>query len=91
MVQGFGWHASESDVDSKVARVAKQSIYLQIWELQITEVSIPLHRKGNALWTAIGLEGLTNQMMHGNAMGTGWRWAPYQFSCQIFMQTGVPK
>lgn len=67
--EGFGWHASESDVDSKVYKAA--SLFANLGA-SITEVSIPLHRKGNALWTAIGLEGLTNQMMHGNAMGTGW-------------------
>ena len=38
----------------------------------VDEVSIPMHNMGPAIWTPIALEGLTNQMMHGNGMGTGW-------------------
>ena len=38
----------------------------------IDEISVPWHLKGPAIWTPIALEGLTNQMMHGNGMGTGW-------------------
>ena len=35
-------------------------------------MSIPAHLHGLSIWTPIALEGLTSQMMHGNAMGTGW-------------------
>jgi amidase len=39
----------------------------------VDEVSIPWHRYGPAIWTPIALEGLQNQMMLGNGMGTGWK------------------
>lgn len=67
--EGFGWSSSEPDVDSKVRVAAKQ---LQKLGISVEEVSVPLHRKGYAIWTPIGLEGFTNQMMFGNGMGTGW-------------------
>ena len=39
----------------------------------VDEISIPMHRAGPAIWTPIAIEGLTNQMMKGNGMGTGWK------------------
>ncbi len=37
---------------------------------EVEEVSLPLHAVGKAIWTPIGIEGLTALMMHGNGYGT---------------------
>ncbi|MCY4231751.1 MAG: amidase [Alphaproteobacteria bacterium] len=67
--EGFGRAESEPDVDAKVRAAADMLAGLGA---AIDEISIPWHLKGPAIWTPIALEGLTNQMMHGNGMGTGW-------------------
>ena len=67
--EGFGHASSEADVDAKVRTAA--DAFRRIGA-NVDEVSIPWHLKGLAIWTPIGLEGLTNQMMLGNGMGTGW-------------------
>jgi amidase len=36
----------------------------------VREISLPLHPAGKAIWTPIGLEGLTDLMMLGNGYGT---------------------
>ena len=67
--EGFNRRGSEEDVDQKV----RESIEVFVQQgMRVEEISIPFHRQGEALWTPIGLEGLTNQMMIGNALGTGW-------------------
>ncbi|APG16685.1 amidase [Kosakonia radicincitans] len=38
----------------------------------VGEVSVPGHQLAAALWSPIGCEGLTMQMMHGNGMGFNW-------------------
>ena len=67
--EGFGHPVSEPDVDAKVRAGAE---LLKRLGATVDEVSIPAHLQGPAIWTPIALEGLTNQMMHGNGMGTGW-------------------
>ena len=67
--EGFGHPASEADVDAKV--LAGAEVFKRLGAT-VDEVSIPAHLQGPAIWTPIALEGLTNQMMHGNGMGTGW-------------------
>ena len=67
--EGFGLAASEPDVDAKVRAGAE--LFRRLGAT-VDEVSIPAHLGGPAIWTPIALEGLTNQMMHGNGMGTGW-------------------
>ena len=67
--EGFGHPASEADVDARVRAGAETFRRLGA---TVDEVSIPAHLQGPAIWTPIALEGLTNQMMHGNGMGTGW-------------------
>ena len=67
--EGFGHPGSEPDVDAKV-RTGVET--LRRLGATVDEVSIPAHLQGPAVWTPIALEGLTNQMMHGNGMGTGW-------------------
>ena len=67
--EGFGLPVSEADVDTRVRAAAETFKRLGA---TVDEVSIPAHLQGPAIWTPIALEGLTNQMMHGNGMGTGW-------------------
>ena len=68
--EGFGHANSEADVDAKVRAGAE---LLRRLGATVDEVSIPAHLSGPAIWTPIAVEGLTNQMMHGNGMGTGWK------------------
>lgn len=67
--EGFGHAGSEADVDAKVR--AGADLFRKLGAT-VDEVSIPWHLHGLSIWTPIGLEGLTNQMMIGNGMGTGW-------------------
>jgi amidase len=69
VTEGFGWPASEPDVDGKVRDAAER---LRGLGASVEEVSIPMHRDGSAIWTPIALEGLVAQMMHGNGMGFNW-------------------
>ena len=68
--EGFGHANSEADVDAKVRSGAE--LFRRLGAT-VDEVSIPAHLGGPAIWTPIAVEGLTNQMMHGNGMGTGWK------------------
>ncbi len=67
--EGFGHPQSEADVDASVRAGAETFRRLGA---TVDEISIPWHLHGPAIWTPIGLEGLTNQMMLGNGFGTGW-------------------
>ena len=68
--EGFGHEGvSEADVDAKVRAAADT---LARCGASVDEISIPWHLKGLPIWTPIASEGATNQMMHGNGMGTGW-------------------
>lgn len=67
--EGFGHANSEADVDQKVLAAAN---VLRDCGASVDEISVPWHLKGLAIWTPIASEGATNQMMHGNGMGTGW-------------------
>ena len=67
--EGFGRPESEAGVDAKNRAAAEM---FRRMGATVDEISIPWHEKGPAIWTPIALEGLTNQMMHGNGMGTGW-------------------
>jgi amidase len=39
----------------------------------VRDVSVPMHRQGPAVWTVIAMEGVTDLMVRGNAMGTNWK------------------
>jgi amidase len=67
--EGFGREESERDVDDANRAAAER---FREMGATVDEVSIPMHNMGTAIWTPIALEGLTNQMMKGNGMGTGW-------------------
>jgi amidase len=68
--EGFGHDNSEADVDAKVREAAAK---FRALGATVDEISIPMHLAGAAIWTPIAVEGLTNQMMKGNGMGTGWK------------------
>lgn len=68
--EGFGWTSSEAAVDRKVLAASDR---LRSLGAEVDEVSIPMHRIGKDIWAPIGLEGLTQQMMHGNGMGFNWK------------------
>ena len=64
--EGFGHPNSESDVDA--ANRAAAQIFKKLGA-EVSEVSIPMHLVGGALWTPIGVEGLTGTMMWGDGYG----------------------
>ena len=64
--EGFGHPNSEPDVDEKVRQAARGLAKLGAI---VTEVSIPWHLLGGALWLPIGVEGLTQTMMWGDGYG----------------------
>jgi amidase len=68
--EGFGHPNSEPDVDAKVKQAAT---VLQDLGAKVSDISVPMHALGAAIWTPIAVEGATELMMRGNGMGTNWR------------------
>lgn len=68
--EGFGHPQSEEDVDTKVRAAANR---LKELGASVTEISLPIHAKGLAIWTPIASEGAQMQMMLGNGMGFNWK------------------
>ena len=66
VTEGFEQGNSEADVNAKVRDAAAR---LERMGAVVSEVSIPMHHLGSALWTPIGVEGLTQTMMHGDGYG----------------------
>jgi amidase len=64
--EGFGLDNSEPDVDQKVREASR---LFGKMGAEVTEVSIPWHKLGGALWLPIGVEGLTQTMMWGDGYG----------------------
>lgn len=67
--EGYEQAGAEQDVNEKVRAAAET---LRQMGASVDEISVPWHVHGTAIWTPIALEGLTQQMMLGNGMGTGW-------------------
>ncbi len=67
--EGFGWPQSTKTVDSKVKAAVESFKKLGA---TVKQVSIPMHRDGPHIWNAIAVEGATELMMKGNALGTNW-------------------
>ena len=67
--EGYEQAGAEADVNEKVRAAAEK---LRSLGASVDEISVPWHLNGPAIWTPIALEGLTQQMMLGNGMGTGW-------------------
>ena len=70
VTEGFGHPNSEADVDAKVRQAAQTFASLGA---TVTEVSIPLHTDGIAIWSPVALEGQQWQMMHGNGYGMNYK------------------
>ncbi|MBL27410.1 MAG: Asp-tRNA(Asn)/Glu-tRNA(Gln) amidotransferase GatCAB subunit A [Rhodospirillaceae bacterium] len=68
--EGFGHANSEPDVDASVRAAADRFRSLGA---EVSEVSVPMHLMGQAIWTPIALEGLQWQMMRGNGLGMNWK------------------
>jgi len=64
--EGFGHPNSEADVDA--ANRAAADILAKLGA-EVREVSVPMHLMGAAIWTPIGVEGLTGTMMWGDGYG----------------------
>lgn len=61
------------NMDTQVAEKVRAAIArLQDLGAIVGEISVPEHHLAGALWSPIGCEGLTAQMMHGNGMGFNW-------------------
>jgi amidase len=67
--EGFGRPESEAAVDAKVRAAAER--FRQLGAI-VSEVSIPMHEDGIAIWTAIAAEGAAELMIKGNATGSNW-------------------
>ncbi len=70
VTEGFGWPQSAVAVDAKVRDAA--AIFTKLGA-EVTEVSIPMHRAGPAIWLPIAAEGATQQMMKDNGHGFNWK------------------
>ncbi len=70
VTEGFGLPGlSEGDVDDAVRDAAEAFKDLGV---EVSEVSVPLHREGIHIWNGIAIEGATEVMVRGNSMGTNW-------------------
>ncbi len=68
--EGFGRPESEQAVDEKVRAAVHRFEKLGA---SVSEISIPMHIDGVAIWTAIATEGATDLMIKGNGAGTNWQ------------------
>ncbi len=64
--EGFGREESEADVDDIVRQAAR---HLESQGAEISEVSIPMHPGGLAIWGAIGAGGMYHTMFRGHGFG----------------------
>jgi amidase len=70
VTEGFCGETMQPGVARKVREGAER---LAALGAVVTEVSIPEHVTAAAVWTPIGSEGVTMQMMIGNGMGFNWK------------------
>ena len=68
--EGFGWPQSQAASDAKVREAAARYSDLGA---KVSEVSIPMHLLGPAIWLPIAAEGATQQMMKDNGHGFNWK------------------
>jgi amidase len=67
--EGFGHPESEATTDQKVRSALSDLARLGV---EIEEVSVPMHLDGPHIWTGVILEGATEMMIKGYAMGNNW-------------------
>jgi len=70
VTEGFGWPQSDAAVDTKVRQAAE--VFTKLGAV-VTELSVPMHRIGPAIWLPIAAEGATQQMMKDNGHGFNWK------------------
>lgn len=68
--EGFDWPGSEKDIDECVSDAARSFEKLGA---KVANVSIPWHREGMPIWTAIGGEGALATIITGSGLGTNWK------------------
>ncbi|MDH4392413.1 MAG: amidase [Aquabacterium sp.] len=68
--EGFGWPQSMADSDAKVKTAA--AVFTALGA-KVSEVSVPMHLVGPAIWLPIAAEGATQQMMKDNGHGFNWK------------------
>jgi amidase len=68
--EGFGWPQSVTASDKKVRQSAK---LLSKLGATVTNISLPMHAIGPAIWLPIAAEGATQQMMKDNGHGFNWK------------------
>ncbi|MEW6472398.1 MAG: amidase [Actinomycetota bacterium] len=69
--EGFGWEGlSEPEVDEAVREAAHR---LEKAGAVVGNVSVPWHRNGIHIWNAVIIEGATELMVKGNALGSNWK------------------
>ena len=66
----IGLPGSDPATDRKVKAALK---LLERRGATLTEVSVPMHAQGVALWNAIIIEGSTECMIKGNTLGSNWQ------------------
>lgn len=69
LTEGFALPNMDRRVADKVRSAIAKFVNLGA---VVSEVSVPAHSLAGALWSPIGCEGLTAQMMHGNGSGFNW-------------------
>lgn len=68
--EGFGWPGEMSSVATAV-RAAGDT--LAAMGADVKPVSVPLHLKAMAIWVGVVVQGMTEHMMLGNGLGSGWK------------------
>lgn len=68
--EGFGWGEDSVETD---AAVREAIAGFEKLGATVKEVSVPLHRDGTHVFTAILADGLFNQVVYGNGVGFGWK------------------
>ncbi|WP_304308478.1 amidase [Pseudacidovorax intermedius] len=70
VTEGFGWPQSDAAVNEKVRTAAE--VFTRLGAT-VSEVSVPMHALGPAIWLPIAAEGATQQMMKDNGHGFNWK------------------
>jgi amidase len=70
VAEGFGWPNSMPALDAQVRKAAERFTKLGA---KVTEISVPMHRMGLAIWLPVAAEGATQQMMKDNGHGFNWK------------------
>ncbi|XP_061178945.1 amidase-like [Saccostrea echinata] len=62
------------EVEEDVAKIVKVAAYrLKEAGAEVTEVSLPIHKDGKAVWTPVAFEGTYHTMVKGNGHGYSWK------------------